>query len=161
MSITRNFLGRSQRHKQSQWHIRKNFRNHYARLCFPKTKLKIKSNNKANLWITKGIAKSSKRRQKLYEKFLKNRSIESENIYKHYRKLFETMKSKRKYYSEKLLLYQGDAKKHCELGKKRSENLNLFTQTYHAKLTLIKMLSLRKRQLWTHSTIFSLILVQN
>ena len=39
--------------------------------CFPKTKLKIKSNNKANPWIIKGIVKSSKRKQKLYEKFLK------------------------------------------------------------------------------------------
>ena len=39
--------------------------------CFPKTKFKIKSNNKANPWIIKGIVKSSKRKQKLYEKFLK------------------------------------------------------------------------------------------
>ena len=80
---------------------------------FPKTKFKIKSNNKANPWITKGIAKSSKRKQKLYEKFLKNRSIQNEKIYKDYRKLFETitMKSKRKYYSEKLLQFQSDAKK--------------------------------------------------
>ena len=30
--------------------------------CFPKTKFKIKSNNKANPWITKGIAKSYKRK---------------------------------------------------------------------------------------------------
>ena len=63
--------------------------------------------------ITRGIAKSSKRKQKLYEKFLKNRSIQNEKIYKDYRKLFETitMKSKRKYYSEKLLQFQSDAKK--------------------------------------------------
>ena len=39
--------------------------------CFPKTKFKIKSNNKANLWITKGIAKSFKHKQKLHQKFLK------------------------------------------------------------------------------------------
>ena len=31
--------------------------------CFPKTKFKIKSNNKANPWIIKGIPKSSKRKQ--------------------------------------------------------------------------------------------------
>ena len=48
--------------------------------CFPKTKFKIKSNNKANPWITKGIAKSSKRKQKLCEKFLKNRSIQNQQI---------------------------------------------------------------------------------
>ena len=39
--------------------------------CLPKTKFKIKSNNKANPWTTKGILKSSKRKQKLYEEFLK------------------------------------------------------------------------------------------
>ena len=39
--------------------------------CFPKTKFKIKSNNKANSWITKGIAKSFKRKQKLHQKFQK------------------------------------------------------------------------------------------
>ena len=66
--------------------------------CFPKTKFKIKSNNKANPWITRGIARSSKHKQKLFEKFLKNRSIQNEKFYRDYRKLFETatMKSKRK-----------------------------------------------------------------
>ena len=75
--------------------------------CFPKTKFKIKSNNKANPWVKKGIAKSSKRKQKLYEKFLKICSIQNEKIYKDYTKFFEriTMKSKRKYYSEKLLQF--------------------------------------------------------
>ena len=85
--------------------------------CLPKTKFKIKSNNKANPRITKGITKPSKRKQKLHEKFLKNRSIQNGKIYKDYRKLFEAiaMKSKRKYYSEKLLKFQGDAKKHGQL----------------------------------------------
>ena len=121
--------------------------------CFPKTKFKIKSNNKTNPWITKVIAKSSKRKQKLCEKFLKNRSIQNEKIYKSYRKPFATiiMKSKRKYYSEKLLQFQGDTKK----------NMASLTQPYRAKLSLIKMLSLRKSELQTHSTIFSLTLVQN
>ena len=51
---------------------------------------------------------------------LKNRSIQNEKIYKDYRKLFETitMKSKLKYYPEKLLQFQGDAKKQGELRKK-------------------------------------------
>ena len=39
--------------------------------CFAETKFKIKSNNKPNPWITKGIAKSSKRKQKLYEDYRK------------------------------------------------------------------------------------------
>ena len=54
--------------------------------CSPKTKFKIKSNNKANPWLTKGIAKPSKRKQKLYEKFLKNRFIQNEKICKDYKK---------------------------------------------------------------------------
>ena len=49
-------------------------------------------------------------------------------------------------------------KKHGELWNKWSENLNLFTQPNHPKL--IKMLSLRKSKLQTHSTIFPLISVQ-
>lgn len=32
--------------------------------CFPKTKFKIRSNNKANPRITKGIGKFSKRKQR-------------------------------------------------------------------------------------------------
>ena len=87
--------------------------------CFPKAKFKIKSNNKANPWITKGMAKSSKRKQKLYEKFLKNRSIQNEKIYNNYGKLFETitMKSKWRYYSEKLLKFQAAAKNTWQIMK--------------------------------------------
>ena len=42
--------------------------------CFPKKKIKLKLQNYNNLLITKEIKKSSKRKQKLYEKFLKNRN---------------------------------------------------------------------------------------
>ena len=105
---------------------------------FPKTKFKIKSNNKANPWITKGIAKSSKRKQKLYEKFLKNRSIQNEKIYKDYRKLFETitMKSKRKYYSEKLLQFQGDTKKTWLIMKEVIGKYKLIHSTLPCKTVL-------------------------
>ena len=50
--------------------------------CFPEPKFKIKSNKKANPWITKSITKSSKRKQKLYQNFLNNRSIWDQKIYK-------------------------------------------------------------------------------
>ena len=39
--------------------------------CFPKTKFKIKPNNKANPWITRGTAKSFKRKKRLYENISK------------------------------------------------------------------------------------------
>ena len=54
-------------------------------VTFIKTiKSKIKSNKKANPWVTKEIVKSSERKQKLYEKYLKNRSIQNEKLYKVY-----------------------------------------------------------------------------
>ena len=64
-------------------------------------------------WITKGIAKFSKRKQKLYEKYLKRRTNETETAYKLYKDLFESIKqiSKQNYYSEKLLRFKYNFKK--------------------------------------------------
>ena len=47
-------------------------------------------------WIKRGIAKASKREQKLYEKFLKNHILQNEINYKHYWKLFTFAKRKSK-----------------------------------------------------------------
>ena len=49
---------------------------------FPKKKIQIKTKNLASPWITKGIIKSSKRKQKLYEKFLKRKTPQNEDNYK-------------------------------------------------------------------------------
>ena len=77
---------------------------------FPIRKIKIKPKRAR---ITNGIAKSSKQKQKLYEKFSKHRPLINEANYKAYKNLFETMKhkSKKRFYSEKLIKFQGDAKK--------------------------------------------------
>ena len=40
----------------------------------PKNRIKVRHNKNSTSWITRGIAKSSKRKQKLYEKFVKNRT---------------------------------------------------------------------------------------
>ena len=65
-------------------------------------------------WITKGIAKSSKRKQKLLEKYLKRRTNYTETAYKLYKNLFESIKrrAKQNYYSEKLLRFKYNSKKH-------------------------------------------------
>ena len=42
---------------------------------FPKSEVKVKFKSDQSPWITKGIAKSSKKKQRLYEKFLKNRTL--------------------------------------------------------------------------------------
>ena len=108
--------------------------------CFPKTKFKIKSSNKANPWITKCIAKPCKHKQKLYEKFKKKRSIQNEKIYKDYRKLLEIiiMKAKPKYYSEKLLKFQRDAKKTGRIMKKVIEKSKLIHSTLSRKIVINK-----------------------
>ena len=41
---------------------------------FPKKQIKLKSKDLQSPWITNGIRKSSKRKQRLYENFLKNRN---------------------------------------------------------------------------------------
>ena len=44
----------------------------------------------------KGLQKSPKRKQKLYERFLKNRTDQNEKRYKNYKSLFEILKEKSK-----------------------------------------------------------------
>ena len=89
---------------------------------------KVIFNNKENPGITKGISKSSKFKQKIYEKSLKIRSIHNDKIYKDYRKLFETItiKSKRKYYTKKL----GDAKKAITSYERSESKVICYTLTY-------------------------------
>ena len=49
-----------------------------------------------NPWVTKGIAKSSKKKQRLYEKYFKKSIPENEKIYKNYKSIFESIKKKSK-----------------------------------------------------------------
>ena len=81
--------------------------------CFPSVKIKKKARNPFGPRITKGIAKSSSKKQKLYEKYLKNRNPQNLATCKTYENLFQTIKrkSKKNYYSEKILSFKGDAKK--------------------------------------------------
>ena len=70
--------------------------------------------------MTKGFLKSSKRKQKLCEKFLKKRTLRNESIYKAYKSLFESLKknSKKDYYTKRLENYQNDIKKGDYCGSK-------------------------------------------
>ena len=81
---------------------------------FSKDKNQIKLQKHFRLWITLGIRRSSKRKQGLYEKFLKTRTAKSEAEHKTCKTMFETIKrkSKRNYYSQKILEYKNNAKKH-------------------------------------------------
>ena len=65
-------------------------------LAFPLKMFSVKRKTLQNPWMTKGILKSSKRKQKLYETFMKKRSPRNENIYKAYKSLFESLNEKLK-----------------------------------------------------------------
>ena len=63
---------------------------------FPKQKIKVKRESFNSPWMTKGLVKSSKKKQRLYEKFLKNGNPEKKLNYKQYKTLLESLKKKSK-----------------------------------------------------------------
>ena len=85
---------------------------------FPKSvKVKVKFKSDQSPWITEDIVKSSKKKQRLYEKFLKNRTLQNEETYKTYKNLFETIKkrSKKKF-----------ARKNCRSLKVMGKNMECY-----------------------------------
>ena len=72
--------------------------------AFPLQKIKIKGKSLVSPWITKGIRKSSRKKQRLFEKFLKHKTTKTLETYKNYKNLFEKIKksSKKHYYQNKL-----------------------------------------------------------
>ena len=65
-------------------------------LNFPLTEIEIKPKKLKTPWFCKRLKKSSKTKQRLYIKFLSNKSSESEEKYKNYKILFEKLKVKSK-----------------------------------------------------------------
>ena len=80
--------------------------------CVPIKVIEIKTKILLRPWITKGIKKSSNRKQKLYENILKKKSPKNEKEYKDYKQLFEKIKKdfKKKYFQEKFTFYKNDIK---------------------------------------------------
>ena len=85
--------------------------------CFPIKVIEIKTKNLLSPWITKGIKKSSKRKQNLYEKCLKKKSPKNEKEYKDCKQLFEKIKkdSKKKIFKKKLAFIRTILKIHGKL----------------------------------------------
>ena len=81
--------------------------------AFPIKEVSLKLKNVFNPWMTKGLHKSSKKKQKLYDKFLKSKTNENGKKYKTYKSLFEILneKSKKSYYSRKLDKWKQNIKK--------------------------------------------------
>ena len=61
------------------------------KVVFPKQRIRVKPKNLMNPWVTKRIAKSSKKKQKLYEIILKKRNPENEKINQNYKILCESI----------------------------------------------------------------------
>ena len=69
--------------------------------------------------MSKAMKKSSRQKQRLFIKFLKQKTPESETDYKNYKNLFEKLKRKSKqlYYSSLLNKYQNNSKKTWQIMK--------------------------------------------
>ena len=112
-------------------------------VAFPKKEIEIKSKYLNTPWITKGIRKSSKRKQRLYEKYLKLRSKENEKTYKTYKNLFERIKknAKKNYYRDKIKLFENDIRNTWKImkeiiGKKKCNNETLPKQLIVDKIEI-------------------------
>ena len=72
--------------------------------ALPIKEVSLKLKNVFNPWMMKGLHKSFKKKQKLYDKFFKSKTNENEKKCKTYKSLFEILKEKSKnnYYSRKL-----------------------------------------------------------
>ncbi|XP_065658943.1 uncharacterized protein LOC136083470 [Hydra vulgaris] len=99
---------------------------------FPKVEINYKHKKIKAPWITKGILKSSKIKQKLYIKYLKLKTTESKTNYKNYVRLFERLRKNSKliYYTNLLEKYKLNSKRTWQLineikgnTKERSQSL--------------------------------------
>ncbi|XP_065639635.1 uncharacterized protein LOC136072356 [Hydra vulgaris] len=79
---------------------------------FPVSEITLKPKTLSSPWITKGLKKSSKIKQKLYIKYLKTKSHANLRIYKNYKTLFEKIRKnlKKNYYSNLITKYKNDSK---------------------------------------------------
>jgi len=80
---------------------------------FPVREYVLKTKNILSPWMSKGLLKSSKQKQKLYDKFLKNKTQTHKSAYISYKNLFEKLKlsAKRLYFKKRLTRFQGNAKR--------------------------------------------------
>ena len=112
--------------------------------AFPKQKIKIKQKSFNSPWMTKGLVKSSKKKQRLYENFLKNRNTEKDLNYKQYKILSESLKKKsnKNYYSDLIDSYKYNIKKTWNVMKKIIGNKRVTTAP------LPNFITVKNRNIW-------------
>ena len=96
---------------------------------FPIKEHIVKTKDLLTPWMTKGMKKSSKQKQKLYIKYLKRKNEASEIEYKNYKNLFEKLrkKSKQSYYASLIEQHKGNSRKTWQImkeltGKKKNKS---------------------------------------
>ena len=111
---------------------------------FPIRDYILKDKDIKSPWISKGLKKSSKTKQRLYIKFLKTKTLEDESKYKNYKNLFEKLRKKAKqaYYSKLLHNYKTDSKRTWQVMKeitgKQKTKSNLLPQEIKVNKTIIQ-----------------------
>ena len=109
---------------------------------FPIREYILKDKDIKSPWISKGLKKSSKTKQRLYIKFLKTKTLEDESKYKNYKSLFEKLRKKAKiaYYSKLLHKYKTDSKRTWQVMKeiigKQKTSSNLLPREIKVDKTL-------------------------
>ena len=112
-------------------------------ILFSTKKIKIKAKDLQSPWITNGIKKSFKCKQRLYNKFLKNRSEKIESKYKNYKNLFEAIKkrSKKNHFSKLILIFKKNITKTWEIkdskGKSKCNNQSFPKQVIADNIVII------------------------
>ena len=98
---------------------------------FPLKEINVNSKSIASPWISKGLKKSSKEKQRLYIEDLKNKTIESEQKYKGYKHLFEKLRKKAKvnYYSNLIKKCGNDSKHKWRIMKEISGKMKSTTNS--------------------------------
>ncbi|MBY0580085.1 MAG: hypothetical protein K2P53_00155, partial [Rickettsiales bacterium] len=114
------------------------FCNQYEK-AFPEKKIVINTKSLLCPWMSKGLLKSSKKKKKLYEKFLKNKTYKNETNYKHYKNIFEKIKknSKKLYYSKLLERTNGNTKKTWKVIKEIIGNTKSYEKNNLPKKLLV------------------------
>ncbi|XP_065650433.1 MATH and LRR domain-containing protein PFE0570w-like [Hydra vulgaris] len=113
------------------------FQDHYNE-AFPIISKLIKTKSHQNPWITAGIIKSSQKKKRLYEKFIKKRTYKNETKYENYKRLFETVikDSKKQYYTNQLHNCKNDAQKMWRIMKEVIGKKNISANELPKKLII-------------------------
>ena len=123
-------------------------------IAFPERKVEIKQKNLTSRWITRGLKKSSKRKQRLYDKLLKRRNGKNEKVYKMYKSLFEKLKlqSKKLYFQNKLKQYENNIKNTWKIMKVIIGKSKVYNDNFP------KILNIDKKEITDKKTIAEVIL---